>query len=357
MERLGEVWDEILVLSLSLPVRMATTAMALFIMFGMFFPTIIFLVWKRRTAVALYKAVSLEILSILGFTSILITQQVYLYSFAAKSDGSLLVDVYLALQFGFTQTTFYVTGYALSLVPIIVRMWRVWCLYRKTLEFSLERSIIPLSIRRVSPFQHKVRASWWMLRRVLVLMIPTIALAPFSVIPVPWVVTTVDMLWTLYDMLVLIALLLMLILLIFTSRRIQVHDLLETRTLILLAIACIGYNIADNIMWWGVLRFHPELLAFHVWSTMTFNTLVFLLLTTPTVFAILRGPRHPGIRRKKNTQYPVEEDDSDDSGTITPTAMRSLTRGVDGRVGPNHLDMSFGVAGDSAICDSGLDQV
>ncbi len=306
MQTTVDVYNAFFEATLSLPSRIITTCFSLSIVFFLFLPASCILICARRSTSAMYKAVELEVISIIGFTSILLTQLIYTWTLTVTNTFALYA-IHLV-----TQITFYVTGYTLSLVPIIVRMWRIVSLYRRTVDWRFKKSVIPIRCRIISPLKRKRRATRWMFTRVAIGTVPAVSIVSIAIFPFGITDTVADLLWTVNDLAILILLMGMFVTVLITSPRINLHDLVESRSLLLLSAICVVYNAADNIMWWGVLRYRPETLMVHVWIATVCNTIIFICLVTPTLISIaMRRHRRRTLRPKEPMErmddYPTME--------------------------------------------------
>jgi len=166
----------------------------------------------------------------------------------------------------------YYYGFSLFVIPIILRPWRIICIYSTTPNFPLQSEPqlqINFSLSRITTSQKRGRK--WIYKRLVIALIPSV-LITFVLLAS---LEDADLVWTIWDFIVLFGIILVTIRLFQIKKEITLKDLEESSLLIVFSIIVIFYFILDNIFWWGFLRSNPSLIEYHITGAIILQSLIF----------------------------------------------------------------------------------
>jgi len=182
------------------------------------------------------------------------------------------------------QYVIYYYGFSLFVVPIILRSWRIICIYSTTPNFPLllePQLHINFSLSHITTSQKRGRQ--WIYKRFIIALIPTV-LITFVLLSS---LEDADLVWTIWDFVLLFGIILVTIRHFQIKKEITLRDLDESSLLIFFSIIVIFYFIVDNIFWWGFLISDPGLVEYHIMVAIILQTIIFCCSVGYYIYLIL----------------------------------------------------------------------
>jgi len=229
----------------------------------------LFVLTKRNQLLSFRKSSSFLIYSSFGNVSILISHMIIVWNWPDTPT---------------IQYIFFYYGFALFVIPIILRTWRIICIYSTSPNFPLllePKLHINFSFNRIVTPQKRGRA--WIYKRFFISLLPSV-LITFVLISN---LTDADAVWTAWDFIILSGIILVTIRLFQIKKEITIKDLEESQLLISFSILVIFYFILDNIFWWGFLRNDPSLVEYHIIGAIILQSLIFCCSVGYFIYLIL----------------------------------------------------------------------
>jgi len=229
----------------------------------------LFVITKRKHLLSFRKSSSFLIYSSFGNVSILISDILVVWYWP---DAPII------------QYVIYYYGFSLFVIPIILRTWRIICIYSTTPNFPLEfkpQLQINFSFSHITTSQKRGRK--WIYKRFIIALIPTV-LITFVLLSS---LEDADLVWTIWDFILLFGIILVTIRHFQIKKEITLRDLDESSLLIFFSIIVIFYFIVDNIFWWGFLISDPGLVEYHIMVAIILQTIIFCCSVGYYIYLIL----------------------------------------------------------------------
>jgi len=174
---------------------------------------------------------------------------------------------------------YYLGAAPIHVIPIFLRSWRIYCIYRETLNINCTYDTL---------LSAKVRRHKWMWTRIAVAYIPFLVVAPFVMVNE----NLTYYIWICVEGVYGLANLILALRLYFMRSELQEKFIDETRSLILYAVIAFIEIICSNILYISSTNYKNSLIVVYLYVDLTLVSLMWFLTGGKAVYQIWKRKGH-----------------------------------------------------------------